>query len=84
MFSMSYLNKEFKSAGKFYGPLHYSRSDHIVQMIMKGRDYGLSDYRTVRRELGLADHSDWHLINPQFAWTSEGAKVGRLSYIVAV
>ncbi|PVD36104.1 hypothetical protein C0Q70_03077 [Pomacea canaliculata] len=38
---------------KFYGPLFYSRHDAVVLTIMKGRDYGLPDYNTARRHMGL-------------------------------
>ncbi|XP_067686198.1 dual oxidase 2-like [Haliotis asinina] len=49
---------------KFYGPLFYSRHDSVVLNIMKGRDYGLPDYNTARREMGLDPITSWGDINP--------------------
>ncbi len=50
--------------GKFYGPLFYSRHDSVVLTIMKGRDFGLPDYNTARREMGLKPVTSWEDINP--------------------
>ncbi|XP_069121720.1 dual oxidase-like [Argopecten irradians] len=49
---------------KWFGPLHYSRQDHVAQTIMRGRDYGLPDYNTVRKEMGLRQIAEWGDINP--------------------
>lgn len=54
----------FHFLGKYYGPLHYSRHDHVSQIIMRGRDYGLPDYNTVREQVGLARITKWEDINP--------------------
>lgn len=50
---------------KFYGPLHFSRHDLIAQTIMRGRDYGLPDYNSVREQLGLKRLQEWGEINPE-------------------
>ncbi|KAL4228920.1 NAD(P)H oxidase [Mactra antiquata] len=49
---------------KYYGPLHYSRHDLVSQIIMRGRDYGLPDYNTVREQVGLQRVQRWEDINP--------------------
>ncbi|XP_053408593.1 dual oxidase-like isoform X3 [Mercenaria mercenaria] len=49
---------------KYYGPLHFSRHDLISQTIMRGRDYGLPDYNTVRVQIGLERITSWDDINP--------------------
>ncbi|OWF46058.1 Dual oxidase [Mizuhopecten yessoensis] len=49
---------------KWFGPLHYSRQDHVAQTIMRGRDYGLPDYNTVRKEIGMRQITEWGEINP--------------------
>ncbi|KAJ8306876.1 hypothetical protein KUTeg_014960 [Tegillarca granosa] len=49
---------------KYYGPLHYSRHDFVAQTIMRGRDYGLPDYNTVRKQMGLKTFTNWSDINP--------------------
>ncbi|XP_076455954.1 dual oxidase 2-like [Babylonia areolata] len=60
---------------KFYGPLFFSRHDAVVLTIMKGRDYGLPDYNTARRELGLPvlnDFDDFLRENPALNATADG------------
>lgn len=52
---------------KYYGPLHYSRQDHVAHTIMKGRDYGLPDYNTVRENIGLRRINSFEDINPKLA-----------------
>ncbi|XP_048727888.2 dual oxidase-like [Ostrea edulis] len=52
---------------KFFGPLHYSRQDHVAYTIMKGRDYGLPDYNTVREKIGLLPVRTFEEINPKLA-----------------
>ncbi|XP_061175902.1 dual oxidase-like [Saccostrea echinata] len=52
---------------KFFGPLHYSRHDHVSYTIMKGRDYGLPDYNTVRQCIGLRPIKTFEDINPKLA-----------------
>ncbi|KAK3106022.1 hypothetical protein FSP39_011167 [Pinctada imbricata] len=51
----------------FYGPLHFSRHDYVAQTIMRGRDYGLPDYNTVREQMGLNKIKSWEEINPTLA-----------------
>lgn len=60
----------FYTVGKFYGPLHYSRHDLVAQTIMRGRDYGLPDYNSVRQAVGLVQRSDWAEINPELNQTN--------------
>lgn len=50
--------------GKYYGPLHYSRHDLVSMTIMRGRDYGLPDYNSVRAEIGLQRIAQFADINP--------------------
>lgn len=52
---------------KYFGPLHYSRLDHVAYTIMKGRDYGLPDYNTVREQIGLRRMKSFEDINPRLA-----------------
>ena len=42
----TYVVEDLRS--KFYGPLYHSNHDLVLLTIMKGRDYGLPDYNTVR------------------------------------
>ncbi|KAK7092277.1 hypothetical protein V1264_008051 [Littorina saxatilis] len=68
-----YVVEDIRS--KFYGPLFYSRHDAVVLTIMKGRDYGLPDYNTARREMGLTplnNISDFLVINPELNETQAG------------
>lgn len=39
--------------------------------IQRGRDHGLPDYNTARREFGLKEIRDWTEINEQKCGTSE-------------
>lgn len=57
----------FYYVDKFYGPLHYSRQDHVAHTIMKGRDYGLPDYNAVREYIGLRRVNSFEDINPKLA-----------------
>jgi hypothetical protein len=66
---------EFELEGKFYGPLHFSRHDAVAKTIMRGRDYGLPDYNTVRHQMGLDRITRWEDINPWLNGTEPG--VGR-------
>jgi dual oxidase len=43
--------------GYVFGPLEFSRRDLMAIDIQRGRDHGLPDYLTARRELGLEDMS---------------------------
>lgn len=52
---------------KYFGPLHYSRLDHVAYTIMKGRDYGLPDYNTVREQIGFRRMKSFEDINPRLA-----------------
>lgn len=58
----TYIVEDLRS--KYFGPLHFSRHDLISQTIMRGRDYGLPDYNTVREAVGLPRVRHWHQINP--------------------
>ncbi|XP_052252760.1 dual oxidase 1-like isoform X3 [Dreissena polymorpha] len=49
---------------KFYGPLHFSRHDYVAQTIMRGRDYGLPDFNSVRQYMGLPRVKSFPEINP--------------------
>ncbi|XP_012943057.2 dual oxidase [Aplysia californica] len=49
---------------KFYGPLYHSNHDLVLLTIMKGRDYGLPDYNTVRETMGLPRVESFEEINP--------------------
>ncbi|CAG2200081.1 DUOX [Mytilus edulis] len=55
---------------KFYGPLHFSRHDFVAQTIMRGRDYGLPDYNSVRKAVGLKPVSTWAEINVELNKTN--------------
>ena len=50
--------------GKVFGPLPYSRHDLAVLTIMRGRDHGVPDYNTIRKNYGLDPITDWKDINP--------------------
>ena len=40
----------------------------VSQTIMRGQDYGLPDYNTVRQQVGLERFHNWEDINP---WLNE-------------
>lgn len=68
--------------GKYFGPLHFSRHDLVAQTIMRGRDYGLPDYNTVRVAIGLSPVRQWHEINPWLNRTQP--EVSQMLEILAV
>ena len=49
---------------KFYGPLYHSNHDLVLLTIMKGRDFGLPDYNTVRATMGLPTFDSFEEVNP--------------------
>ncbi|XP_014788035.1 dual oxidase isoform X1 [Octopus bimaculoides] len=53
--------------GRNHGTLYYNLQDKVVQIIMKGRDYGLPDYNTARAALGMKKIESWQDINPELA-----------------
>ncbi|XP_052805242.1 dual oxidase-like isoform X3 [Mya arenaria] len=55
---------------KYFGPLHFSRHDLVSLTIMRGRDYGLPDYNTVRKLLGLPRINRFSEINVWLNGTS--------------
>lgn len=61
------LFRFYDNVDKYFGPLHYSRVDHVAYTIMKGRDYGLPDYNTVREQIGLRRMKSFEDINPRLA-----------------
>lgn len=65
-----YLHDVFCNTGKYYGPLHFSRHDLISMTIMRGRDYGLPDYNTVREQVGMTRVASFNEINPWLNSTS--------------
>ncbi|XP_077863233.1 dual oxidase-like [Saccoglossus kowalevskii] len=50
--------------GKVFGPLEFSRRDLMALNIQRGRDHGLPDYNTARREYNLAERANFRDINP--------------------
>jgi dual oxidase len=44
--------------------MHFTRLDLTAMDIMRGRDNGLPDYNTARRNFGLPERQ-WHEINPK-------------------
>lgn len=65
--TLSILFRFYDNVDKYFGPLHYSRLDHVAYTIMKGRDYGLPDYNTVREQIGLRRMKSFEDINPRLA-----------------
>jgi hypothetical protein len=51
-------------SGMFYGLYHYSRLDATAAEIMRGRDFGLSDYQSAMIALGLPMTSKLNDVNP--------------------
>ena len=49
--------------GDVFGPLDFSRRDLMAINIQRGRDNGLPDYNTARRELDLPPITRWRDIN---------------------
>ncbi|XP_076806582.1 dual oxidase 2-like [Clavelina lepadiformis] len=49
----------------YYGSRRFSRVDAVAMTIQQGRDHGLPDYNTARRELGMAEKRNFEEINPQ-------------------
>lgn len=64
-----YIYFEYVS-GKFYGPVYHTTTDAVLLTIMKGRDYGLPDYNTVRKTMGLEEKTSFEEINPQLNRTN--------------
>ncbi|CAG5124174.1 unnamed protein product [Candidula unifasciata] len=60
--SDTYIVEDYRS--KFYGPLYHSKHDVVLLTIMKGRDYGLPDYNTVRVTMGLKEKISFEDVNP--------------------
>ena len=52
------------SAGKVFGPLHFTRHDLTVLTTMRGRDHGVLDYNSARAAYGLPTVDDFADINP--------------------
>lgn len=65
--TLSILFRFYDNVDKYFGPLHYSRLDHVAYTVMKGRDYGLPDYNTVREQIGLRRMKSFEDINPRLA-----------------
>ncbi|XP_067938007.1 dual oxidase 2-like [Watersipora subatra] len=51
--------------GFVFGGLDFSRRDLMAVNIQRGRDHGLPDYNTARREFGLDEIKDWNDINKE-------------------
>lgn len=47
-----------------FGGLDFSRRDLMAVNIQRGRDHGLPDYNTARREFELPEIKAWDEINP--------------------
>ena len=47
-----------------FGGLDFNRRDLMAVNIQRGRDHGLPDYNTARKEFGLPEIKAWHEINP--------------------
>lgn len=50
--------------GDVFGPLEFSRRDLMAINIQRGRDHGLPDYNTARKEFGLDPIEEFSEINP--------------------
>ncbi|KAH9505499.1 hypothetical protein Btru_057458 [Bulinus truncatus] len=68
----TYVAEDFRS--KYYGPVYHTTNDAVVLTIMKGRDYGLPDYNTVRKTLGLPQVNSFEEINPELNRTNPQVK----------
>lgn len=55
---------------KFYGPAYHTNHDAVLLTIMKGRDYGLPDYNTVRRTMGLEPKKSFEDVNVELSRTN--------------
>uniref|UniRef100_A0A2C9KDP5 NAD(P)H oxidase (H2O2-forming) n=1 Tax=Biomphalaria glabrata TaxID=6526 RepID=A0A2C9KDP5_BIOGL len=64
----TYVAEDYRS--KFYGPVYHTTTDAVLLTIMKGRDYGLPDYNTVRKTMGLEEKNSFEEINPQLNRTN--------------
>ena len=49
--------------GFVFGGLDFSRRDLMAVNIQRGRDHGLPDYNTARREFGLTPITEWYHFN---------------------
>lgn len=58
----TFVVEDYRS--KFYGPHYHPDHDAVLLTIMKGRDYGLPDYNTVRHTLGLKIKENFEEVNP--------------------
>lgn len=72
----------YDNVDKYFGPLHYSRVDHMAYTIMKGRDYGLPDYNTVREQIGLRRMKSFEEINPILARENPSVQIYIISLIL--
>lgn len=72
----------YDNVDKYFGPLHYSRVDHVAYTIMKGRDYGLPDYNTVREQIGLRRMNSFEEINPRLAQENPSVQIFITSLIL--
>ncbi|XP_059143765.1 dual oxidase 1-like [Physella acuta] len=59
----TYVVQDYRSY--FYGTAYHTSNDAVLQAIMKGRDYGLPDYNTVRLTMGLPVKNSFEEINTQ-------------------
>lgn len=51
--------------GFLFGPLEFSRRDLMAINIQRGRDHGLPDYNTARKEYNLSEITNFTDINSQ-------------------
>lgn len=56
--------------------------DHVAYTIMKGRDYGLPDYNTVREQIGLRRMKSFEEINPRLARMNPSVQIFITSLIL--
>ncbi|GFN94573.1 dual oxidase [Plakobranchus ocellatus] len=61
----NYVVEDYRS--KFYGPHYHPDHDAVLLAIMKGRDFGLPDYNSVRETMGLKAKTSFEEINPQLS-----------------
>jgi len=52
------------SLGFVFGGLDFSRRDLMAVNIQRGRDHGLPDYNTARKEFGLEPAESWADLSP--------------------
>ncbi|PKK19165.1 dual oxidase 2 [Columba livia] len=48
----------------WYGPLKYSRTDHVASWLQRGRDLGLPTYNQARELFGLEPLQNWSALAP--------------------